>query len=344
MEADGVVAEVIYPGPVNVDVETSIPFQGRAFFGDAFTADHSLDSMWAGARAYNRWLGEACDPARQGALLLVPTMADLDVALAELKWGAEAGSRGVILRQQEDGAPLLFDPYYEPLWSACDDLGLPVHFHGGVGQPSMDGSDSPYLPLIMSIETAWWGYRPLWQLMVAGVMERHPSLPFIFAEMHGSWVPTIIDMLDVRYEDHWLWFKDVMSVPPSEVWRRQCHVAASFLSRAEVEMRDQIGANTMMYASDYPHVEGIWPQSPRYLHEVFAGYSPEIARELCAENAARLYNFDLDHLDSIAASVGPLISDVVGGEPSPADTHPTDRMAARAARPASWVMAGPPRA
>jgi predicted TIM-barrel fold metal-dependent hydrolase len=343
LEADGVVAEVIFPGPVNMDVETSIPFQGRAFFGDAFTADHSLDSMWAGARAYNRWLGEVFDPARQAPLVLVPSVADVDLAIAELRWGAQAGFRGVILRQQEDGVPLLYDPRYEPLWDACEDLGLPVHFHGGVGLPLEPDSTSPHLAMFSSIETAWWGYRPIWHLIFAGVLERHPSLQVVFAEMHGSWAPSVIDMLDVRYEDQWLQYRDILPHKPSDYWKRQCFVGASFLSRREVEMREQIGEDKLMYASDYPHVEGIWPQTPHYLHEVFAGFSPELARKLCAENAAAIYGFDLAHLDAVAANVGPVVEDVVSGQPSPIETHATDRMAARAARPANWVMSGPPR-
>jgi hypothetical protein len=108
-------------------------------------------------------------------------------------------------------------------------------------------------------------------------------------------------------------------------------------------MRTSIGEDALMYASDYPHVEGIWPQTPHYLHEVFAGFEPSVARKLCAENAAALYGFDLEVLDSIATTVGPVLAEVVSGAPSPIDSHATDRMAARAARPANWVFGGPPR-
>jgi len=123
-------------------------------------------------------------------------------------------------------------------------------------------------------------------------------------------------------------------------WKFEGVIAGSFLSRREVELADVIGRDGLTYASDYPHVEGIWPHSKVYLHEVFAGLSPALARQMCAENAARLYRFDLDHLDELAATVGPLVEDVVGGTPSPQATHTSDRMAARAARPADWVMAG----
>src|SRR5262249_5510168 len=133
------------------------------------------------------------------------------------------------------------------------------------------------------------------------------------------------------------------SEKPSRHWHRQGHVGASFLSRAEVAMMDDIGRHVLMYGNDYPHVEGIWPQTKHYLHEVLAGHTGEVARLVCSENAVRLYGFDGAYLDEVAQDVGPGVDDVLAGSPSPASSHATDRIAARAARPAGWVMAGPRR-
>jgi len=343
LESDGIVAEVIFPGPANVDVETQIPFQGGAFFGDLFTADRSLDSMWAGASAYNRWLAERVDHRHQAALALVPSTKDIERVLSELRWAAEAGCRGIVIRQMEHGLPLLHDSRYEPIWATAEELGLLVHFHGGIGMPLEVRSDSPAALLCSTMETAWWNYRPLWCLIFGGVFERHPNLKVVFTEGSASWVPTILDTMDVRYEDHWLQYKDALRDKPSDYWYRHCYVGASFLSRPEVELLDLIGPANAMFGNDYPHVEGIWPQTKSYLHEVLAGNREDVARSVCAENAARLYGFDLAYLNQLAEAVGPLASEVLSGSPSPASTHPTDRMAARAARPASWVMAGVPR-
>ena len=222
------------------------------------------------------------------------------------------------------------------------ELGLILHFHGGIGVP-VDKADSPAAMTVGSIETAWWNYRPLWYLMFGGVFERHPELKVVFTEGSASWVPSIVDEMDVRYEDEWMVFKDLIANPPSFYWGRQCHVGASFMSRAEVELRDLIGGQNMMFGSDYPHVEGTWPQTASFLHEALSGCSEEVARALCAENSARLYGFDLDYLDGVAAGVGPTTSSVIDGSPSPASAGATDRIVARANRPASWVMAGVPR-
>ena len=50
-----------------------------------------------------------------------------------------------------------------------------------------------------------------------------------------------------------------------------------------------IGVETMMWGSDYPHADGVWPESSRYIEEQFAGLSPEIVHKITCENAAKFY-------------------------------------------------------
>ena len=67
----------------------------------------------------------------------------------------------------------LYDPVYEPLWSACEDLDVTVNHHSGSG--------SPELRQVLGRECCCgWSRRrgtrtgPLWHLIVGGVFERHP--------------------------------------------------------------------------------------------------------------------------------------------------------------------------
>jgi predicted TIM-barrel fold metal-dependent hydrolase len=326
---------------VNVDVETSIPLQGKAFFGDSFTAERSVDAQWAGIRAWHRWIAERADRRRQAPLAFITSTADIDVAVREIQWASGADFRGVLMRQMYEDLPLLYDDRYEPIWAACEDLELPIHFHGGIGRPVEVESDAPSALLSVGLETAWWGYRPLWQLIFAGVLERHPRLKIIFTEDHATWVPGLLQMMDTRYEDRWGQYKDAIPRRPSEYWRQNCSIGGSFLSRAEVGMVDVLGEDAVMFGNDYPHVEGTWPWTKSFLHEIFAGRDPERARRICSENPARIYKFDLDYLDPIAQNgVGPLIEEVVEGEPSPIADAQHSRTVGRAQRSPLWVMGG----
>jgi hypothetical protein len=58
--------------------------------------------------------------------------------------------------------------------------------------------------------------------------------------------------------------------------------------RAGKQVED-IGVETMMRGSDYPHAEGVWPEASKYIEEQFAGLAPEIVHKITCENGAKLY-------------------------------------------------------
>ena len=77
--------------------------------------------------------------------------------------------------------------------------------------------------------------------------------------------------------------------------------------------RHRIGIDNLMWGSDYPHLEGTWPNTMDALRETFGPYPEDETRALLGTNAARVYGFDLDLLAPIAARVGPELSDIRQG-------------------------------
>jgi predicted TIM-barrel fold metal-dependent hydrolase len=90
--------------------------------------------------------------------------------------------------------------------------------------------------------------------------------------------------MDFEYEDR---FRNLMKLNPSEYWRRQCK-ATFQLDPISAKLIDEIGVETM-WGSDYPHTDGIWPESSKYIAERFAGLLPEIVHEITCENARKFY-------------------------------------------------------
>ena len=58
---------------------------------------------------------------------------------------------------------------------------------------------------------------------------------------------------------------------PSGYWANNCYVGASFMSRGECAIRDEIGVGRIMWGADYPHIEGTWPHSVAAMREAFNG-------------------------------------------------------------------------
>ena len=119
----------------------------------------------------------------------------------------------------------------------------------------------------------------------AGVLERYPNLRVGFGESGIGWLPYALDRMDFEYEDR---FRDLMKMKPSEYWRRQCKATFQF-DRIGPKLIDEIGVETLMWGSDYPHPDGVWPESTKYIDEQFAGLAADQIHKITCENAAKFY-------------------------------------------------------
>src|SRR5439155_6500695 len=169
LEADGVVAEVVFPN--------ALPFQyvpEISRFGPELRA--------AGLRAYNRWLADLCaeSPGRTVGVAQLPAVDDVEATVREIRASAAAGLRGVQCPRPAAGRPPLSDASYEPIWQSCVELALPLHVHIGWGGSNVDGlppdaARDPAVGAIMRSEIRWLSRRPLWLLIWGQVLERHPE-------------------------------------------------------------------------------------------------------------------------------------------------------------------------
>jgi hypothetical protein len=99
---------------------------------------------------------------------------------------------------------------------------------------------------------------------------------------------------------------DVCPLRPSEYWHRQCFTGASVLSLYEVEHRQEIGIDNMMYGTDHPHSVATWGCTPQHIQLTFgtAAVPEHEARAILGGNLARLYGIDTTKLESIVGEVG----------------------------------------
>jgi hypothetical protein len=152
----------------------------------------------------------------------------------------------------------------------------------------------------------------MWQLMLGGVFDRHPNLKLVMSEVRADWLPAVLAHLDALYDRH----RDQLPAQrrPSEYWRSNCLAGASFMHKAEVEMRHEIGVEQILFGRDYPHPEGTWPNTPDWLRDAFAGVAEDELRLMLGENAIRFFGLDRGPLEAIAERIGPRVVDVTGAD------------------------------
>jgi predicted TIM-barrel fold metal-dependent hydrolase len=319
LEADGIVAEVIYPNTVP-------PFFPKASLGDqppAATAG-DLEARWAGLQAHNRWMADFCSdaPGRRAGIAQI-MLHDIPAAVSEIRWAKEHGlSGGVLLPGAPPGSglpPLHDAAYYEPLWAVCGELDVTVNHHSGSAAP-VAGED-PEDKVVFILEVTWWAHRAFTHLLVSGAFEKHPGLRLALTEQGTAWIPAELMRLDHFFdrfasakgsqEMEWgLPIVERMSLRPSEYFARNVMVGSSFIRPDEVKLRHTVGLDRIMWGSDYPHKEGTAPYTAEALRASFADVPTDEVQAMLGLNAARTYGFDLDLLRPIADEIGPLVADV----------------------------------
>ena len=104
------------------------------------------------------------------------------------------------------------------------------------------------------------------------VFERYPHVRIAFGESGCGWIPYALDRMDFEWEDRF--FDLGLKMKPSDYWRRQCKATFQF-DRIGAKLIDDMGAESLMWGSDYPHGDGVWPHSDKYIREQFADVPAE---------------------------------------------------------------------
>jgi len=323
----GVVGEVVFPNTVP-------PFYRKSIVTTQPPRPEDYERCLAGIRAHNRWLVDFCaeDPDRRAGIgLILPN--DLDEAVKDVEFIAKSGLRGGVLLPlvPEDCTWLkpLYHRDWDPVFAAIQDCGLVMNQHSGQGSPNY--GDDLVAEALWICEVHFFCRRGFQHLIMSGVFERFPRLRYILTESGCGWAPAMLQQMDrihmgmqrgaigeLSYEGmEW-----GLSEPPSFYARRNCHYGASFPSKAELEGIEEVGVDRVLWGNDYPHYEGTFPYNVESLRLTFSDVPEQQRRMLLGENAAALYDFDLEKLRPLARKYGPTPEQI--DTPLPLEQIPRD--------------------
>ncbi|HZT67563.1 MAG TPA: amidohydrolase family protein [Acidimicrobiales bacterium] len=321
LEEQGIHAEVTYPGPVLAGGISPAMYLGGH-------TSKNLDVVWPALHAYNRWLADFCAaaPGRRAGCMPID-LHDMDRAVEEIAWGRENGIFGGIMlpaMSLTSGLPGYTDDYYEPLWSACEDHSMVVNLHTGASGMPTDGKqlyDQKRGSFLGLYEVFVFTRRPLWFLVFGGVFDRHPRLKVVISENGVQWLPSLVRDMEQFFDTHGSApVRAYLKMRPADYFERHVFVGGSLMKRYEVEMRDEIGVDHLMWGTDYPHLEGAVPVHRQVMQHLVGGLPEEDIRRILGSNAVELWGFDADLLQAVADRVGPTVNDLA--EPLAAEDIP----------------------
>jgi predicted TIM-barrel fold metal-dependent hydrolase len=278
MDRDGVETQVIF-GPI-FQISTDDPVLRCACY-----------------RVYNDWLLDFCKAAPDRLIGLPMLPETPEHALAELeRLIAKGGARQVNLMIANIN-PKLDDPAWEPLWRTLEDSGVILSWHITVfvGKPG-DRVAGKAASVFENTKFFLANFlEPFVDLFAWGILERHPKLRMVMAEAGTGWLPWLVQELDYRHWRLWeakeFWADkggSALVTKPSDLFKRQLY--ATFQDdHVAMSLIPFFGEGHLLWASDYPHPDSVWPNSRAAVDRQMGHLSPEMRRKLTRDNAAALY-------------------------------------------------------
>jgi predicted TIM-barrel fold metal-dependent hydrolase len=284
MDSDGVDCSVLYPSAAGIS-------------GEEIGAIKDLELQVECARIYNDWIIEvwAAASPRFVPQAILPA-GSVEAATAEAKRAVGRGHKGVIMpaqpSQTNPASPHLYKPDWDPLWTTIQELDVPVCFHAG-SAPSVMFEISPAYDTagaraFDNVRQAAGSAALINGMVLSGILYRFAKLQPVFAGSAIDYVPFALEALDHQWERQRLAENEGFTERPSAIFRRQCYVT-TWKEKVGLRNRNYIGADRILWESEFPRSASTYPESTRMIENNFAEVPAEDRNLILWRNAARIY-------------------------------------------------------
>ena len=261
-------------------------------------------AVHAVVHALNEWMYEHWTFNYDNRMFPTPVvhLGIVDRAVEEVDWLIERGARIILVRPAPvwgfmgPRSPAL--PEFDPFWKRVAEANLLVGMHASdsgyqryynewEGNPG--GEMTPFKGESGFLAVIAHQGRPIIDTVASlighGLCSRFPSIKFVPVENGSNWVrPMLADL-----EHAWVNAPNVFAENPVEVFKRNIYVHP-FHEEDPKGLVDVLGADRVLFGSDYPHPEGM--SDPITFVDDLKGLPDEDVRKVMGGNLNRLMGFD----------------------------------------------------
>jgi predicted TIM-barrel fold metal-dependent hydrolase len=257
---------------------------------------HDPEAVGLMFTAFNRWLDDDWGPAHDDRIYSAPyiSLADVDVAVAELQRALDRGYRLVVMRPAAPTTALgpvpPADERFDPFWGLANEAGITVVVHAGDSgytsngyakdgfAATFEGANRPSIKML-SMERAIYDF--LASLVFDQLFVRFPNLRVASVENGSEFLPDLFRKLRSTARKLPGFFAD----DPVETFRRHIWINPFWEDDVE-EIVELMGADRVIFGSDWPHIEAL-PEPLDYLVELKA-FDDDTQRLILRDNALAL--------------------------------------------------------
>ncbi|MBH02294.1 MAG: amidohydrolase [Acidimicrobiaceae bacterium] len=236
-----------------------------------------LQAVVALMQGFNRWIEEDWGFDYKEKIFASPyiSLMDVDQAVSELEWCLGKGARTIVMRPApiwtEGGQLSPGDPVFDPFWSLVNEAGITTVIHAGDSGYSSQGyaedtfgsnMTGRYRPSIKAFSIERAAHDWLITMSMERMYTRFPNLRIASVENGADYLDMLFRKLKQQAKKSPSWFDE----DPVELFRQ--HVWMNpFWEDNVYEVIELMGANHVIFGSDWPHIEGM-PTPLDYLEEV----------------------------------------------------------------------------
>jgi predicted TIM-barrel fold metal-dependent hydrolase len=289
MDEAGIYAQIVYPNILG--------------FGGQAAAKVDFDLRQICVEIYNDAMAELQEESgsRLFPMAMLPWW-DVEAAVKETRRCAGMGLRGININSDPhvhqnsagDQIPDLGAPHWDPLWQVCVEENLPVNFHIGASETSIDWMGQQGWPglareLRSGISGAMLFFnngKVVANLIYSGLLDRFPRLKFVSVESGIGWVPFLLEALDYQLVE--IAANRHFDRKPSEYFRRNFYACFWFEQNDVADTVRKVGVDNVLFETDFPHPTSLFPIDN--LEARLGQLTQDERAKVLSLNAAKLYN------------------------------------------------------
>ena len=253
--------------------------------------DAELSSAYC--RAYNTWQAEFHQAVPDRVVpIAVVNWHDVETAATELDRCLKVGFRGLFVPPETVSGKRPGDSHFDPIWQRLQDAEAPGCLHVIV---RFSGAAVPFATWHQTGAGPVFGFGlgatgqlipAMASLVLDGLFERFPRLKVVSVEAGCGYAAYLMDRLDEKF--HFFRAMSALKQKPSDYIRRNCYFVAEPEERCIGAMLELVGADNILWGSDYPHVDSRL-DAPQLIRRSTAGLDAEARARVLGENAVRLF-------------------------------------------------------
>ncbi len=242
-------------------------------------------------KSYNRWMADVWRQG-QGRLRWIAVLpaSNIGSAVDEMGFVKENGSCGVTMRGFE-GEYHATDSHFFPLYEEASKLNLPICFHAGIGNASIDEFLTRAAGQGNFLRFKWPVLGAFHSLIIGRIPKKFPGLRWGFIEVSSQWLPYVIG--DIARRQAWREARFDDDRPKGDLLKENnFYVACQTNDDIPYVLKSVGGENNIVMGTDYGHADTTSELTALKRFKESSELPPTVVQKILDDNARDLYGLN----------------------------------------------------